>query len=421
MSSDIDSIESVQAHPPQVALNYRWIAFGLLSASHMLMAMCSYVWSPMAPMLRGELGIDNSGLGMIVSVMYLVMVMVSTPSGIFADRYGVRRMLFVSNLLVGCGLLLLPAASAYHWLVAASVLIGSGYGMINQITTKGIISWFDASARGTIMGFKQMGVTAGGGLVGLYIPFLSLQMGWRMAILFLGLAVVGMSALSIGFYREHATGGGDVGHHDTGERNSFKDIISSFLATRELLVVTALAAGLSFCQASFTAFIVVYAQEAFRLSMVLAGSLLTIAMVGGTVARLFVGIWSDRWLAGNRVIPLALLSFVGAAASLTLALQPNGAPVSAVFLLAALMGIAFLGWNSICMVLIAEIVDTRHAGSMLGIILTIAWVAMVLGPAFFGRLADHVGYLAGWILVSVVSGVSCCGFVFLCRKPVVLG
>jgi MFS family permease len=229
-------------------------------------------------------------------------------------------------------------------------------------------------------------------------------MGWRMAILFLGLAVVGMSALSIGFYREHATGGGDVGHHDTGERNSFKDIISSFLATRELLVVTALAAGLSFCQASFTAFIVVYAQEAFRLSMVLAGSLLTIAMVGGTMGRIFIGIWSDRWLAGNRVIPLALLSFVGAATSLSLALLRNSAPVWAVFLLAALMGIALLGWNSICMVLIAEIVDTRHTGSMLGIIFTIAWGAMVLGPVFFGRIADHAGYLAGWTMLGRFPG-----------------
>jgi len=40
---------------------------------------------------------------------------------------------------------------------------GIGYGMINQISTKGIMLWFSSRLRATAMGIKQTGVILGAG------------------------------------------------------------------------------------------------------------------------------------------------------------------------------------------------------------------------------------------------------------------
>ena len=123
------------AEPPD--LRYQWMIFGILSFSHFLMAMFFFGWGPLAPMLKGELGIDNSQLGFIVSAMYFAMMLVSVPSGFLVDRYGARVMLMISVSLVGLATLVLSLSSSYTILFLVAALGGAGYGMINQIHHKG--------------------------------------------------------------------------------------------------------------------------------------------------------------------------------------------------------------------------------------------------------------------------------------------
>ena len=176
--------------------------FGILSFSHFLMAMFFFGWGPLAPMLKGELGIDNSQLGFIVSAMYFAMMFVSVPSGFLVDKYGARVMLMLSVSLVGSATFVLSLSSSYTILFLVAALGGAGYGMINQITTKGLMYWFEPNKRATIMGIKQTGVTVGGSLVGLYIPFCAQIMGWQRAVLVLAFAILCMPLFSLFFYRE---------------------------------------------------------------------------------------------------------------------------------------------------------------------------------------------------------------------------
>jgi MFS family permease len=72
-----------------------------------------------------------------------------------------------------------------------------------------------------------------------------------------------------------------------------------------------------------------------------------------------------------------------------------------IYLFAFFLGISFLGWNAVLMVRVAEIAGAELAASVMGIMSTLAWVGIVIGPPVFGAVADRAGYFWGWLMLTV--------------------
>jgi len=390
-------------------LHYQWMIFAILSVSHFLMAMFFFGWGPLAPMLKGELRIDNSQLGFIVSAMYLAMVFVSVPAGLLVDQYGARVMLMLSVSLVGMATFVLSLSSSYPILFLVAALGGAGYGMINQITTKGLMYWFEPNKRATIMGIKQTGVTVGGSLVGLYIPFCAQIMGWQMAILVLAFAILCMPLFSLFFYREKPDLPSDP-LDDLRRPARVKGGLRLLLLRPLVVTLTLLFACYAACQSCVVAFLVVYTEETFGLSRVIAGSFLTVAMAAGTITRIILGLVSDRLLHGDRVAPMALLALIGVVGIYALTLLSDNPPLWLLYVISVLLGISLVGWNGLAITLVAEIAGHDLVGSIMGIVFTISWGGMVIAPPVFGSIVDGKGYDAAWLMLSGLIGIACLGF-----------
>ena len=331
---DIRADRQPAAHTPD--LSYQWMIFGILTASHFLMAMLFFGWGPLAPMLKGELGIDNSQLGFIVSTMYFAMMFVSVPSGFLVDKYGARVMLILSVSLVGTATFVLSLSTTYTTLFLVAALGGAGYGMINQITTKGLMCWFEPNKRATIMGIKQTGVTVGGSLVGLYIPFCAQIMGWQRAVLVLAFAILCMPLFSFFFYKEEPDFPPDP-PEDARQPDRAKGGLRLLLLRPLVVTLTLLFASYAACQSCVVAFLVVYTEETFHLSRVIAGSFLSVAMAAGTITRIIFGLVSDRLLHGDRVVPIALLALIGVVGIYALTLLGDSPPLWLLYVIAVLL------------------------------------------------------------------------------------
>jgi sugar phosphate permease len=390
-------------------LSYQWMIFGILSFSHFLMAMFFFGWGPLAPMLKGELGIHNSQLGFIVSAMYFAMMFVSVPSGFLVDKYGARIMLMLSVSLVGTATFVLSVSSSYTILFLVAALGGAGYGMINQITTKGLMYWFEPNKRATIMGIKQTGVTVGGGLVGLYIPLSGQIMGWQRAMLVLAIAILCMPLFSLFFYREKPDFLSNP-LDDTRKSNREKGGLRLLLLRPGVVTLTLLFASYAACQSCVVAFLVVYTEEAFDLSRVTGGSFLTVAMVAGTITRIIFGLVSDRLLQGNRLLPMALLAFIGCVGIYALTLLGDSPPLWFLYVISVLLGTSLVGWNGLAITLVAEIAGYDLVGSIMGIVFTISWGGMVIAPPVFGAMVDWKGYDAAWLMLTGLIGIASLGF-----------
>jgi len=194
--------------------NYGWIILGILTMAQLVMSMGAYTWGPLAPVLRDEFNLSRAQIGTITSALYFASVIIAIPSGIAVDKLGARIMLIISLIIMGIPFAIMALAKSYLFFIVFAAVSGLGYGVINQLSTKGIMYWFSTRFRATAMGIKQTGVTLGGAIIAVLLPALTVAYSWRLGVLVVGILMLAMAFLSLIFYKERpalpAEGASDV-------------------------------------------------------------------------------------------------------------------------------------------------------------------------------------------------------------------
>lgn len=324
---------------------------------------------------------------------------------------------------MGLPFVLLALTKNYLLMVVLSFFSGLGYGMINQVSPKGIIQWFDGKTRGTAMGIKQAGVTLGVALGGVLMPALAVKFNWNTALLAAGLLMLTLAMISSFLYRESPAGSmSNLVNFNLNPASAKKchqpgwSSLVQVLANPVIISLLVAAPLLALAQSCVMAFLVLYLTENIALSVHLAGVCLTVAMVAGTFGRIGWAFLSDRFFRADRRKPLIIICLSGLVSSLGLAYFSAGIPTGLVFFWAALVGLCFLGWNALLYIMVAEVAGPALTGSLTGIVVTMCWAGMVAGPLAFGKIVDGAGYFWGWLTVALCSGLSACLFIVLKSK-----
>ncbi len=396
---------------------YRWAILALLTAAQLAMSVAAYSWGPLAPFLKDEFQVTRGQVGSLVSALFLASAVVSIPSGLAVDRWGSRVMLVIALAVMGFTFASLYLASVFPALFFIAALSGIGYGMINQVSTKGIMIWFPSEGRAMAMGIKQTGVTLGGALGAVMLPAISLAFGWRWAAVSAGALILAMVAVVLPGYRDYPPEMRASGRPRPG-RNSLSRIreLGGPGIRRELLIVSLAGTLLAFSQTSITSFLVLYLQEDLNFSLWAAGACLTVLMAAGTAGRVGWGVISDRFFRGDRQRPMIVLCLMAFAAALGAALISSGSPAWLAYFLSAVLGFTFMGWNAVLLTLCAEIAGPELAGSVTGLMITAVSVGVVAGPPVFGIIADKTGYFWGWLLLALAGIAGACSFIYSVRR-----
>ncbi|MFC1886106.1 MFS transporter [Thermodesulfobacteriota bacterium] len=397
--------------------NYAWTILGILTIAQLVMSMGAYIWGPFAPVLRDQFHLSRAQIGAITSAQYFTSVVIAIPSGIAVDRLGARSMLIVSLIVMGIPFVIMALAKSYLFFIVFAAVGGLGYGMINQISTKGLIYWFSIRLRATAVGIKQTGVTLGGGIVAVLLPALTVAYSWRLGVLVVGILMLAMAFLSLIFYREQPALSVDGVSSDLpstskkGQKGSLRKVMSNPV----LLILFLVTPLMAFGQTGIASFLVLYLEEDLNFSLGLAGSCLTAVMVAGTAGRIGWGVVSDRLFAGDRMIPIIILSVIASIGAVGTAVLSKGSPIWLPFLWSILMGGTFMGWNAVFITLTAELAGKELTGSIMGILMTFAWIGMIIGPPVFGYIADSIGYYWSWLLIAVFALLCALDFLYIMR------
>ena len=399
----------------ETANTYAWVILTILFTAQLVMSAGSYAWGPLAPFFRTEFGVSRTEIGILTSSLYIVAALVSIPSGLLVDRLGARKMVLFSLFVMGFSFILMPFTNSFFMIVLCVAIGGLGYGTINQASTKGIMLWFNNKTRATAMGMKQTGVTLGGAIAAALIPSMVLLYNWRVCLFVIGGAIL-ITALFAMLYKELP----DM-DHDTDQATVIKTtqnigpkkIISTLIFNPVLFIVIIILPFLAFSQISFVTFIVLYLHEELGFSVQIAGTCLTVAMIAGTAGRIVWGLISDRVFGGGRIVPLLIVSLIGAASVFSFAMLSNNHSLYIYIILSGVIGFTLMGWNAVIMILAAELAGSELAGSSMGIIATAGWMGMVIAGPLFGFITDRFNYFAGWMLVTLTLLISAAGFVFI--------
>jgi MFS family permease len=134
-------------------------------------------------------------------------------------------------------------------------------------------------------------------------------------------------------------------------------------------------------QISILSFLVLYLDEERGWSTSAAALALAAVQLGGAIARVAAGAWSDR--IGSRIRPLRALALAGGLAlALAAALLP--APDAAAVPLLILAGVATMAGNGVSFAAAAEMAGPGRVGTALGLQNTVLFAAVAVASPLFG-------------------------------------
>ena len=350
-----------------------------------------------ASVIRADLGLTLTQAGSFLSAYYVGPILMSLPAGTLADRWGVKQMLVLGQIVIALGLVAVATSGSYGGLIVLMIFAGFGYGMLNPTSTKAVMGWFPPHQRATVVGLKQVGLPFGGVLGAALLPALALALGWRLAVV-ASAALIALGAVaSIAIYRDApdyvpAT-------KTPGERSP----VSAVLRNRDLWLVALSTLVFAGMQTVWMAFLTLYLQGVVGLTLLGASRYLALAQFGGMTGRVVFGVLSDRTFGGRRRAPLAIAGCGSALCSLAIAYTGAGASALWLTALALVFGFVGIGWNGVQHTLMAELAGPRSAGTAVGLGLAVSSLGVTLGPLVFGACVEWAGgYRGPWIGLALV-------------------
>jgi len=135
-----------------------------------------------------------------------------------------------------------------------------------------------------------------------------------------------------------------------------------------------------------------------------AAAVLAVVQLGGAVVRVLAGRWSDR--RGVRIAPMRELALLGTGLFAVTALLADG-PGALLLPVIVATGVVSMSSNGLAFTATGEIAGQARAGSAMGLQNTALFTAGAVAPLVFGAVAEHLGWPAGFALLTLLAA---CGW-----------
>lgn len=330
-------------------------------------------YGPLIPILRTDLHINNGQAGLMSTLLFLGLAVAYIPAGALADRYGSRPVLIGSGALILTGGVLLPLIPNFTWILLCRTIsgIGAGGAFVAGAGVAASMGKHSPVAQGLYGGSVQIG----SGLGLLLTPVLYDWFGWRGAFLFWGLFAISVVITWV-FVSD-----GQVAHAPA------KVDVKAGLRSPAVWTLGLAHMGTFGLGNAIAAWIAVYLAYRYGLSLGLAATLGSIALLSGMFFRPLGGILIGRGIIG--AIPLlqmgTIMGFVGVA---FLAI-----PLHMPLLVIAGMGLIAIGATIPYTSVFNEAAHLRDVskGIAQGLVSMISVPTVLLGPPLIGYLFENTG------------------------------
>ncbi|MEK7436078.1 MAG: MFS transporter [Pseudomonadota bacterium] len=341
--------------------------------------------SVMAPVAALELGVSPQGIGWFVALEYLFAMLSGLACGALIVRFGPLRVCQISVCLAAAGLAA-GTGAVLPVVFAAAGLIGSGYGLVNPVSSQILASAAPPRMMSLIFSIKQTGVPVGGALAGVLVPPLVLAFGWRW-----GAVAVALLCLSVALAIQPARATDAAARRGAGS-GSMADFFAPLrlvFANPPVLELAIVSMIFGSAQLALIAYFVTYLNLELGYGLVAAGLIYSSAHLAGVVGRITWGAVADRWLSPRSM--LGLLGLLMALSGMGVAAFSANWPLPAVIALSALFGASAVGWNGVYLAEVARRAPPGRVGAITGGTQFLTFIGALAAPPLFGAVAGLVG------------------------------
>jgi predicted MFS family arabinose efflux permease len=367
------------------------LVVGICTAAAGLGSATGFLWGFLVTLLRADLGVSRAAIGFLVGAFFGSTGLGSIAGGNLTDRMGARLAVTADMAIVTVVGLSVAFFQAYPMLVAAAILAGFGYALVNAGTNVAIAAVVPPARRGVTLTLRTAGVPMMATIAAFGAPWAGDRLGWSVAF-------VAMSALSA-LTAVAALRWLPDDRPSRSEQRARRRLPAGFLwfPVGAFLMING-------SQALY-AWIVPYLDEGLGLDLAVAGAMASAATGVATAGMVLLGRGSDRFGQHHRVRGVVVLCV---ATSMGIAVTA-AAPVLGPFVAIVAVAIALAAQLGAIGIMHAAVVDAAEGavGRASGVTMTGYYLGALGSPAIFGFLVDTTGtYTIPWSAsaVSVLLG-----------------
>ena len=155
-----------------------------------------HVWSdlffallvPLLPLIKEDLGLSFTQVGMLRSVFSGASAILQVPAGLLAESAGEFWMLTLGNVWVSAGLIAMGLSQIFLVLVITSGIGGLGGGTQHPLASSMVSRAYDDRGRATAVGTVNFAGDLGKMLAPLVAGLFAVRFGWRETFLIVGIS-----------------------------------------------------------------------------------------------------------------------------------------------------------------------------------------------------------------------------------------
>jgi MFS transporter, ACS family, hexuronate transporter len=181
--------------------SYRWTIVALLFAATAISYVDRQVLTVLAPTLRDQLGISNTGYASILTAFLLAYTFMQPVTGWLIDRIGTRLGFALIMGWWSAAAILHAFGTSVATFAACRFLLGMGEAGSWAACVKAVSEWFPRRERGLATGLWSAGVSAGLVVSVPIVAWVSLTLGWQWAFILTGLSGFAWLAVWLWIYR----------------------------------------------------------------------------------------------------------------------------------------------------------------------------------------------------------------------------
>jgi sugar phosphate permease len=184
------------------ALRYRWLIFGILAVSYVLVYFHRLCPAVVAEDMRRDLATGGGLLGLLGSAYFYPYALMQLPAGLLSDSWGPRKTITLFFGVAFAGSVILGMAPNVYTAIVGRTLVGLGVAMLFAPTLKVLAEWF------RVKEFAMMtGILMAMGGIGSYsaatpLAYISNWIGWRHSFVLVGILTLVLGALVWAFVRD---------------------------------------------------------------------------------------------------------------------------------------------------------------------------------------------------------------------------
>lgn len=346
---------------------------------------------------EAEYGWSRTLMSASSSLSFLMMGLLAMLGGRLSDRYGPARVLIVTGVLYGVGFALLSQVTRPWQLFAiCGTFIGLGLSTHDVVTLSTVARWFEGR-RGIMTAVVKVGTAAGQVTLPPLVALLISGMGWRPAVIVLGLGAV-LLLLGAALIMKNPP----VRHVQPGQAGAPAEGLTFAEARRSRVLWTLCAVQFCFFSSLMTVplHLPIHGMD-LGLSAAAAATLLSVVGGASVLGRLAVGRLVDV-IGGRRAFVLCFVALIAGLGGLTALTVPW-----ALYATVAVYGFSHGALFVVVSPTVAEYFGMRAHGAIFGTVLFSGTLGGSVGPILTGMAFDRFGsYVPAFLALTLLAGLA---------------